>query len=805
MARASSWWDAIWRRHPAIGGLLQLAKLSCGDSGGRGSIFISVFSAGIIWFCAWHMASEDASRTEAAAYRDTANLARGFEENIIRLIQAYDQILLFARSSYIKHPEGFDLIQWARDQNFVVDAAFQIVIINKDGFLAASTLGVPDVPMDLNDREHFRTHVLSNRDELFISKPVLGRVSGKWSIQLSRRIFAADASFAGVVLVSIDPDYLAGFYDSIELNNMAMILLAGLDGIVRVRVSGYDRSIGQSIASGALFQHLAQDNTGSFVTDGKLEGIPRLSSYRRVKGYPLVVAVGLARSEVFASVKYHRILYYGASVFVSVLILIFTAMILKRQIGLQRARDKSWQAANLDHLTKLPNRNKLYDDVNLILCGSQSLCEPFALLLLDLDNFKVVNDTLGHEAGDLVLCTTAERIRTMLRGADLVARLGGDEFAVLVRGGLSRPEIDGVGQRILSEMRKTIDYRGQSIEMGVSLGIAFFPDHAATWSNILRSADLALYRAKRDGRNRVVVFEPEMLVETEQKFKVLASVRSAIEGNRIVPFYQPEIVVANGKVAGFEALARIVDSDGSITMPAEFISALEDPEAGRMFGQKMMEAVFRDLQTWLDAGLDVKRVAVNVSNVELRAEDYANRVMAMLRSHRISPGRFEIEITESSALDEKIPAIARNLNALAAQGVSIALDDFGTGYASLTHIKSLPITRVKIDRSFITNITTDTESDSIVDAIVHLSHNLGKSVVAEGVEDHAQLIRLRSLQCDIAQGFLFSKPMPFDEVGAYLLRHIAEAYLSPERIRTGPARLRRQQASGGSFKHREST
>lgn len=290
---------------------------------------------------------------------------------------------------------------------------------------------MPEIPMDLSDREHFRAHALNNRDELFISKPVLGRVSAKWSIQLSRRLFAPDGSFAGVILVSIDPYYLARFYDSIEINKMGMILLAGLDGVVRARVSSYDQTIGQSIESGALFKHLAQASSGSFVTDGKLDGTPRLSSYRRVRGYPLVVAVGLARSEVFASVEYRRLFYYGASAFVSILILIFTLMIVRRQIGLRRARDKSWQAANLDHLTKLPNRNRLYDEVNAIISSSHSVREPFALLLLDLDNFKVVNDTLGHEAGDLVLCTAAERIKTMLRGADLVARLGGDEFAVL--------------------------------------------------------------------------------------------------------------------------------------------------------------------------------------------------------------------------------------------------------------------------------------------------------------------------------------------------------------------------------------
>ena len=205
MDKLRSLTDAISMRLIAIGGrLTRLSKHGFGIAGGRGSIFVGLL-AGTIWLGAFYMATEDADRTEAAAYHDTANLARAFEENIIRLIQAYDQILLFARSTYTKNPEAFDLIEWAHRQQFSSEAGFQIVIINETGVLAASTLGMPESPMDLSDREHFQVHLHGDKDELFISKPVLGRVSNKWSIQLSRRIFGSDGSFAGVILVSINP------------------------------------------------------------------------------------------------------------------------------------------------------------------------------------------------------------------------------------------------------------------------------------------------------------------------------------------------------------------------------------------------------------------------------------------------------------------------------------------------------------------------------------------------------------------------------------------------------------------------
>jgi hypothetical protein len=259
--RASSDYLTLARKHVA-----QAVKLTRESPGSLGSIFIAVISASAIWLGAFYMAVQDATRTEEAAYQNTANLSRAFEENTIRLIQAYDQILLFARSSYTADPSGFNLIKWANDQKFSTDAALQIVILNKNGLLAATTLGMPKKPMDLSDREHFRVHIHDGRDYLFISKPVLGRLSHKWSLQMSRRIFNPDGSFGGVILVSIDPYYLVRFYDSIDVDKRGMVLLAGLDGVIRARISTYDRTIGQSIKSGELFKHLAKAPSGSFVT-----------------------------------------------------------------------------------------------------------------------------------------------------------------------------------------------------------------------------------------------------------------------------------------------------------------------------------------------------------------------------------------------------------------------------------------------------------------------------------------------------------------------------------------------------------
>jgi EAL domain-containing protein (putative c-di-GMP-specific phosphodiesterase class I) len=208
-------------------------------------------------------------------------------------------------------------------------------------------------------------------------------------------------------------------------------------------------------------------------------------------------------------------------------------------------------------------------------------------------------------------------------------------------------------------------------------------------------------------------------------------------------------------------------------MPAEFMAAFQDPEVGRCLGLKMLELVARDLQGWLSAGLDVKRIAINASNLELKVDDYSDRVMSVLRSRGIDFSHFEIEVTETVAFGDDSLSIGRNLSALATHGISLALDDFGTGFASLTHLKSLPISRVKIDQSFIRNIVNDQQSYSIVDAIVRLCHSLGKSVVAEGIEDQMQLEAIGGLRCDVAQGYFFARPMPAGAVGPFMLRHLA--------------------------------
>jgi diguanylate cyclase (GGDEF)-like protein/PAS domain S-box-containing protein len=441
----------------------------------------------------------------------------------------------------------------------------------------------------------------------------------------------------------------------------------------------------------------------------------------------------------------------------------------------ERKRDemKIWQAANFDTLTGLCNRSQLHEAVDDAIAEAARRPEPLALMLIDLDNFKLINDTLGHEAGDLALRRTADRLRRVTRDGDLVARLSGDEFAVFLRKTGDPAELERKANEILRALRRKTRFRGEAIEIHGSIGIATFPEHGESRSELFRSADLALYRAKHDGRNCTVFYDPAMRAKAAHRYEVLTTVRDAIHGGRVVAVYQPQMLLGTGAVDGLEALVRIEHDDGKLTLPGEFMSAFEDAEVGRALGLQMLDRVTRDFEGWLTAGIDVKRIAINVSNMELRVDDYAERVMARLRQRRIPFEKFEIEVTETVIFDEGVPAIRRNLRTFAENGISLALDDFGTGFASLTHLKSLPVSRVKIDDSFIRHVVTDPQSRSIVDAIVRLSHSLGKPVVAEGVEDAEQLERIRELRCESAQGYLFARPLRAEEVPPFLLRNLS--------------------------------
>ncbi len=567
------------------------------------------------------------------AFHESANLARAFEEQIVRTVRGIDSTLLVLRAIYAKSRDNFELPEWTWHAGIVTDVVIQYSIIDPDGRLRASSLGTVK-PIDLSDRDHFKMHIDSMVDDLFISKPVTGRSSGKSSIQLSRRILLADGTFAGVIVASVDPSKLVDFYRSIRVGNDGAINVIGTDGFVRAS-RGFKKEV-TNFSAGQVLPRIDAQPVGSFVGGGLIDGVKRVLSFRKVAGLPLVVVVGLGEDEVLAPFYEDALKYIAAGFAITILVILVmfastrhrkalskAYLALRRSEIVAQARrtelrsalenieqgifmvdaqgvvnvinrravelldlPKDWLAgsrplkemlvylrdrgefayddlsprvramlmsdgldssvgsyertrpngvvlevrsmatpdggmvrtftditerkraeariaemATHDELTGLANRALFRERVEQALGRMQRYGEPFALLMLDLDRFKPINDTLGHPVGDEVLKEAAIRLQLCVRETDTVARLGGDEFAIVQAQAMTRDEVGRLAQRILDSIANPIEIDGHRIEIGATIGVAFAPRDAADHDQLVTRADQALYQGKKNGRN----------------------------------------------------------------------------------------------------------------------------------------------------------------------------------------------------------------------------------------------------------------------------------------------------------------
>jgi diguanylate cyclase (GGDEF)-like protein len=416
------------------------------------------------------------------------------------------------------------------------------------------------------------------------------------------------------------------------------------------------------------------------------------------------------------------------------------------------------QLAFNDVLTGLPNRTMFQQQLDHAFRASAGNGGLFALHCLDLDQFKVVNDTLGHPAGDALLVEAARRLQHAARG-HFVARLGGDEFVVLQTIGDDRDAIDRLARDILGEMARPITLDGNEVVPSTSIGIAIAPQDGQESETLLRSADLALYRAKEAGRGTYAFFEESLNERAQQRRQLEADLRLALERGEFELFYQPLFHLEENRICSFEALLRWRHPGRGLVSPGEFVSVAEDTGLIVPIGAWVVREAAARAATW-PANI---RVAVNVSAVQFHRGALHETIMRALAESELEPNRLEVEITESIFL-EGGEATLRLLHSLRALGVRIALDDFGTGYSSLSYLQSFPFDKLKIDRSFIQNLLTRDGASAIVHAITELAGALGIETTAEGVEETAQLMELRAHGCSSVQGYLFAEPMTSRDV-----------------------------------------
>lgn len=442
---------------------------------------------------------------------------------------------------------------------------------------------------------------------------------------------------------------------------------------------------------------------------------------------------------------------------------------ISRDITMQRASAAhlKWTSEH-DALTGLPNRRAFEAQLQAATIRAMQRGRNLGLLLLDLDHFKHVNDTMGHQAGDHLLTVFARRLQESVRESDFVARLGGDEFAIVFETSNEAIDLKAAGKSILARLQEPVRFEGRVISAGASMGGALFPADADNAHELFKNADIALYALKQSGRGGTRMFHQHMRDQAHLVSSQLSLARTAITSESVEPHYQQKLDLGTGKIIGFEALLRWRHAHRGLQMPDTVAEAFKDYELASKIGDLMQRKVFRDVRGWIDQGLPVGFVAVNAAPAEFLRDDFAERLLERMQEHAIPPSLVEIEVTEHVFFERGSDFVARALKMLARQGVRIALDDFGTGYSSLSHLRDFPVHVVKIDRSFVDRITTDPEIHAIVCAVIDLAKSLQIEVVAEGIETREQRDLLVKDGCQLGQGYLFGRAVHADEVSFLL-------------------------------------
>jgi diguanylate cyclase (GGDEF)-like protein len=711
---------------------------------------------GVIWLGAWQQIRIEEASLLRDSVNDTANLAVVFEQNVAGTIREIDRTIMSLIEIHKRAGHKADWPSLVGEPFTVNKLSLQVAVADEHGNLIASSLGEPSAtPVNLSDREHFKIHKLSIDAGLYISKPVIGRVSKKWSIQLSRRFNKQSGEFGGVVIVSLDPAYLSRAYGAMEIGNGAGLALIGTDDIVRAGLGSFADGMGKAMQGNLIPDSKLISHRGGRIVLQAAEGDGRIVSLRLVDDWPLFVVVRGEFLHLNATLNANRMYYVFYAIILSLIVGCSTVAAIR---GRLHHETRINHLARHDALTDLANRVAFREELDraILSFGSGS---GFALHLIDLDRFKFVNDTYGHPVGDKLLRAVADRLRANLRHNDQIARLGGDEFAIIQTNLQNDAAAGELADRVCGVLKGLYLIDGIVIEIGASIGVAIYPKDSRDPADLMKDADLALYSAKADGRNCHRFYNEAMNAAAKSRSEMEAGLKIAIVERQFELHYQPIVDIRSKRITAYEALVRWRHPTRGMIPPVEFIPIAEETGVIIPIGTWVLQQACKEMA----ARSSHVKVAVNFSPIQFKNPDLVKIVKAALDDSGLEPHRLEVEITESTLM-QKDSITIKLLEELRDLGVHISMDDFGTGYSSLSYLQTYPIHCIKIDRSFVSTLGKQGSAAAIVKAITTLAVCLGMSTIAEGVETQQQLEELEALGCDEAQGYYFSQPKPAAEI-----------------------------------------
>lgn len=847
-----------------------------------------------LWTMVMHFIGVERAGAERTAAALSQELVETYQAQAVRALREIDQTLKLVQYTFVLKGQQDTLHDLNESDLLPPGLVFVVSIADRFGHVVASTRanGITNIVEQANFK------MVRQSDVLDVSRPQ----PGFKELRFSRRLKAADGSFAGVVTLSVDAAYFVSGYESSQFGKQGVMGLLGTDGVFRVKRTGDQVSVGDVVDYASAAPGADQDDSTALVLVSSWDGVRRYTSSRKLYEFPLTVIVGLSEAEQLT--EYHRNVrtyLWWASASSALLILFSTVLVRMRgqldksrlnEIAARKLTEQSmliaaaafdsqeammitdakrvilkinraftentgytaedvvgqtpsmfrsgrhnavfyrqmWEAINstgvwqgeiwdrrkngtvfpkwmtisavkddkgdvtnyvgshyditerklsevrinelayFDTLTGLPNRALLMDRLRQSIIDSHNGSHA-ALIFIDLDNFKTINDTLGHHVGDLLLQQVAQRLTKCIRVEDTVARLGGDEF-VVVLSCLSENKINAaaqtevVGNTILTTLNQIYQLKDVEFYNTPSIGATLFMGEQTSIDDLLKQADLAMYRSKEAGRNTIRFFDPDMQLAVLERATLESDLRRAVDERQFLLHYQPQ-VTGNDQLAGAEVLVRWQHPKRGMLMPAEFIQLAEETRLILPLGKWVLETACAQLAVWATRPeMAHLTFAVNVSAHQFHQHDFVEQVLAALENTGANPLRLKLELTES-LLVSNVDKVIEKMSALKVQGVGFSLDDFGTGYSSLSYLKRLPLDQLKIDRTFVRDVLSDPNDAAIANTIIALAKTLGLGVIAEGVETESQRDFLALAGCNDYQGYFYSQPLPLEGFEKY--------------------------------------
>jgi diguanylate cyclase (GGDEF)-like protein len=720
----------------------------------------------------------DAERNAAAA---TLQLVNTYEAQVVRALREIDQTLKFVKYVYETRGAQAALADLKARALLPPDLLFLINVVNSDGVIVASTRPTETVPPGRG--QDFLSELRDN-DALRIGTPRQYPTSGTWLLAFGRRTTATDGSFTGAVVLRVDASYFVSGYDPSQLGGKGVLALLGTDGVFRARRSGDSVIAGDSVNYAATVPKADEGEPTVSLSINSWDGVRRYTGTQQLYDFPLAVIAGLSEDEQLATAHRNGRIYSWRAAAGSALVVLFATLLGRMSGQLVRSRQRESEAklkhaerieylAYHDGLTALPNRSLFNKLLSQAISQAHRSTKPLAVAFIDLDRFKQINDTLGHEAGDQLLKEVASRLKLCLRESDIVARLGGDEFVVMLTELGDEKYAATVAQKIITAIAEPFVLLGQEFRVTASIGISTYPHDGTDAQTLTKNADVAMYQAKEDGKNNFQFYSEKLNANSLERLTLESGLRHALERNEFQLQYQAKWDIASGRVTGMEALLRWQHPDLGVVAPMRFLPLAEETGLIVPIGKWVLNAACLQNVAWQKQGLARLSIAVNLSVRQFFDEHLLRDIDSALKSSGMDARYLEIEIHESLLIRDVAKALAI-LTKLKTMGVKIAIDDFGTGYSSLSTLQKFPLDTIKIDRSFVRDIATLGKDSSLAEAIIAMGKNLSLTVVAQGVETKEQADFLRAHACDEFQGFYCNPPVSAQKFAELLQTQTAE-------------------------------